>query len=180
MQLVKPSIEYKSSFIEAVKEYQQELEEGNHVRNNHYKSLNIGDLNSNFQGYVDIILSKEQGLNTPEGHVPESTLWLVDNGQYLGRVNIRHQLTDFLLKEGGTIGYDIRPTQRGKGYGKRMLKLALIKAKELGIEKVLITCNVNNIPSKKVIEANGGIIENRIKSVEKGKPDKLRYWINTV
>ena len=80
------------------------------------------------------------------------------------------------MKEGGNIGYGIIPSKRGLGYGTKALKLTLEKAKELGLKKVLLTCNSTNIGSKKVIEANGGLLENEILG-EEGKPNKLRYWI---
>ena len=108
--------------------------------------------------------------------MPQTTYWLIDNDEFIGRVSIRHTLTESLLKEGGHIGYDIRPSKRNMGYGKRILELSLPKAKELEIDKVLVTCNETNTGSKKIIEANGGILENSIEMGE-GKPAKLRYWI---
>ncbi len=176
MQLVVPSITYQESFLSAVDEYQKEQKSSMHMRNEHYNLLNKGELVHNFQAYVDLVKSRSTGRNLPPGYVPESTFWYVDNNTYIGRVSIRHTLTKPLLETGGHIGYDIRPSQRGKGYGNKLLSLALEKAKDLGITKVLITCNVNNIPSKKVIEANKGIFENRVKTQE-GESDKLRYWI---
>lgn len=81
------------------------------------------------------------------------------------------------MKIGGHIGYDIRPSQRKKGYGKAILRLVLPLAKELGINKVLITCDVTNIASKKIIKANGGDLEDTIPD-SNGLPDKHRFWIS--
>ena len=75
------------------------------------------------------------------------------------------------------MGYDIRPSKRRRGYGKKILQLTLEKAKELGMERVLVTCDVNNEPSRKIIEQNGGILENKVPNPETGT-DKGRYWID--
>jgi predicted acetyltransferase len=172
MDLVKPSTAYKESFIEAVKEYQATNDDD---RKDIFE-LKVDELENDFPLYISNLLSESEGKNLPEGYVPQTTYWLVHNGRFIGRVSIRHTLTDFLLKEGGHIGYDIRPTERNKGYGKNILELVLPKVKQLGIDKVLVTCNETNTASKKIIEANGGVFENALDMVE-GKPKKLRYWI---
>ncbi len=82
-----------------------------------------------------------------------------------------------LEREGGHIGYDVPPSERMKGYGTILLKHVLLKAKEMGIKKVLITCDADNIGSAKIIENNGGIYENESISTESGKPVS-RYWIS--
>ena len=176
MELVNPSIKYKKSFLEALDEYQREEKSDKHFRGEHYDSLKKEELEYNFQAYVDKVISKAKGQNLPEGYVPESTYWLVDNNEFIGRVNLRHKLNVNLSRLGGHIGYDIRPSKRGKGYGRKILGLALQKAQQIGLDNVLITCNINNIPSKRVIEANGGILENSEKVGDR-QPDKLRYWI---
>ena len=108
--------------------------------------------------------------------VPAHTYFLVlENKRIIGAVNIRHSLNDYLLKFGGHIGYGIRPSERKKGYATLMLSLALPIAKELGINKALITCNKNNIGSAKTIISNGGILENEV--IEATEITQ-RYWIN--
>ncbi|UOQ86625.1 GNAT family N-acetyltransferase [Gracilibacillus salinarum] len=94
--------------------------------------------------------------NIPQNWVPDTTYWLVDEANVIGVVNIRHYLNDFLLESGGHIGYGIRPSERRKGYATIMLQLALKKAKELGIKETLVTCDAENVASKKVILRNGG------------------------
>lgn len=173
MKLELPSQKYKDSFIKAVKEYHAVDSED---RRDIYK-LNVADLQNNFPSFISKLLSETKGENLPEGYVPQTTYWLVDNDEFIGVVSIRHRLTKRLSKEGGHIGYHIRPSKRKLGYGKKILELVLPKAKELRISKALITCNETNIASKKVIEANGGILENRLQ-LHKGKPAKLRYWIS--
>lgn len=173
MQLVLPSIDYKESFLEALHEYQQEKAEDRLD----ILSLNPEKLKNDFQSYVTRLREESEGKHLPKGHVPHTTYWLVDGKVLIGRVNIRHYLTPFLLRIGGHIGYDIRPSKRQQGYGTKILQLALPKAKELGITKVLVTCNETNIGSKKIIEANGGVLEN-IEPQGNGLPNKLRYWIS--
>jgi predicted acetyltransferase len=172
MKLVTPSIQYKDSFIKAVEEYQSIDADD---RKDIYE-LDVEELRSNFQSYIEKLLSESEGKNLPEGYVPQTTYWLINNNEFIGRVSIRHKLSEYLLKEGGHIGYDIRPAKRKLGYGKNILALALPKAKELGIDKVLVTCNETNVGSMKIIEANGGILENAL-FIADGKPRKLRYWI---
>lgn len=175
MELVLPSAEYKDSFIDAVKEFQ--ADDDNSHRNQWYRRLSIDELENGFESFVEREQSHARGENLPEGYLPYSTFWLIDNGIFIGQTNLRHSLNDHLRLIGGHIGYDIRPTQRRRGYGKKILELALQKAKELGIERVLLTCNVNNEPSRKIIEKNGGVLENQVSNPETGI-DKARFWID--
>jgi predicted acetyltransferase len=108
----------------------------------------------------------------PAGHVPSTTLWWVEGDRYLGRVAIRHRLTPHLLEVGGHIGYDVRPSARRRGHATAMLRAALPVARRLGIASALVTCDVTNVASRKVIEANGGVLDDR-------RGDKLRFWVPT-
>jgi len=96
--------------------------------------------------------------NVPAGRVPETTLWMVDGDEFLGRISIRHVLSDFLRVIGGHIGYDVRPSRRRQGLGHRMLALALPRAKALGIDPALLTCDAANLASRAVIERAGGTL----------------------
>lgn len=165
--LVTPSIELKDSYISAIEEFQKE---------GRYTELVLEDLKSDFEDYIQKL--KDNAVH-PEGtKVPESTFWLTEGGRYIGRVSVRHRLNDKLLEEGGHIGYDIRPSERQKGYGKKILALVLPEAKKFGIEKALLTCDSANIASRKIIESQGGVFENEVEPQEKGKPSKLRFWID--
>ena len=104
--------------------------------------------------------------------MPSTTLWWVNEQEYLGRLAIRHRLTPTLLNFGGHIGYDVRPSARRRGHATAMLAEALPLAAKLGIDPVLVTCDDDNTGSKKVIEANGGVFEDQ-------RGVKLRYWIPT-
>ena len=131
----------------------------------------------NFTSLLSWLKEQSKGIGIKEGFVSHSTFWLVDsNEQILGVTNLRHALTEFLLREGGHIGYSVRPSERGKGYATAMVTLVLEKAKELGLEKVLITCDKDNPASARVIEKNGGKLDNELVSKESGKMTQ-RYWI---
>jgi predicted acetyltransferase len=119
-----------------------------------------------------------KGLNLPKDYVPSSTFWLVEDGEFVGMGNLRHRLTDALLRFGGHIGYAIRPAKWGRGYGTLLLKLLLKEAVCLGIEEVLLTCDKANIASAKVMRKNGGIFIDAFEDVVDGKPrTTCRYKI---
>lgn len=112
-----------------------------------------------------------------DGKVPDSVFFLLDEdrNRLLGAVNIRHYLNETLLKGGGHIGDGIRPSERRKGYATEMIRLALIECRKLGIDRVLMTCEKNNIGSAKSILKNGGVLENEFVNSE-GCVEQ-RYWI---
>lgn len=109
-----------------------------------------------------------------KGLVPTSTYFLMEGEDILGMVDIRHRLNSYFLMYGGHIGYSIRRSKRGKGYGSLALRLALEKCKDMGMKRVLLTCSDWNIASRKIILKNGGVLENILKE---GKEYKERYWI---
>lgn len=167
MKLTLPSVKYKHSYLQAVEEGKGEA--GVTVLRKPRKD-------ESFEKFVTDIRNEAKGLNLPENWVPATEFWLIDHNEFIGRVSIRHILNDNLLKIGGHIGYYIRISKRNQGYGKIILQLALQKAKKLRISKVLMTCDEGNIGSQKIIEANGGILEN-IVEVDEKHPKKKRYWI---
>lgn len=113
----------------------------------------------------------EMGINLPEGWVPDIQLVAFSkDGQAVGFLNIRLCLNDFLLEEGGHIGYSIRPSERGKGYAKESLRQGLQVAKGKNIKRALVTCSTENPASRAVILANGGELEDVRNGTE-------RYWI---
>lgn len=165
--LVRPSVSYKESYIQAALESYAAGEQ---------PEPDVKLLDEHFADFVERVLSWADSSKPRVGLVPESVYWLIEDGHYIGRVSIRHELNDNLLKWGGHIGYEIRPSKRRLGYGKEILRLALEEAKELGITRALVTCDEDNIGSKKIIEHNGGILENAV-PVNGQTAKKLRYWI---
>lgn len=114
----------------------------------------------------------DASLPPPPGWVHTSTYWWAEGEQYLGSIRIRHALTPGLLVTGGHIGYDVAPRVRRLGHGTAMLRAALPVAAGLGIDRALLTCEAGNVGSRKVIEANGGILDDERDGV-------LRFWVPT-
>ena len=127
--------------------------------------------NFSYEDWLESNQNQEMGINMPEGWVPAIQLVAFsEKGQALGFLSLRLRLSNFLLEEGGHIGYSIRPSERGKGYAKETLRQGLQVAKEKNIKRTLVTCSVNNPASRAVILANDGLLEDVRNGVE-------RYWI---
>jgi predicted acetyltransferase len=130
-----------------------------------------------FSALVNRFVAESQGVGLPEGFVANSTYWLVRRDRILGVSNLRHSLTPALTQCGGHIGYGMRPSARGKGAGKELLRQTLLRARLIGISRVLLTCATENLASRGVILANGGVLENEVLDPQTGRPT-LRYWIS--
>ena len=114
------------------------------------------------------------------GYVPSYEYFLVDDDKFIGTISIRTELTPALTNYGGNIGYAINPKYWKMGYGTILLKLGLQKARKLTFQdRVLITCDDDNVGSYKIIEKNGGVLENKIENTDEGETFLTRrYWIN--
>ena len=167
--LVKPELCYKKSailYIEELLNYNSAIH-GTGFLDRYLES-------SGYEEWLDEIRYLE--FNSDSFKVSASTFFMVDDNDFIiGMVNIRHTLDDKLLFHGGNIGYSIRPTERGKGYAKIALFLALKECFSLGLTRVLITAEDNNVPSYRTIEALGGVMENKV--LDEGKYFR-RYWID--
>jgi predicted acetyltransferase len=166
--LAEPSVTYRDSFIQSVQEFQAE------DRQMYY---NLNSLTNDFNTFVQGLQDQQDRSKLKPGRVPSSEFWLIDDNEFIGRLSLRHELNEFLLKMGGHIGYEIRPSKRRQGYGIEILRLGLEKANELGLRRALVTCDEDNFGSKKIIEHNGGKLENAIQ-MEGDPVKKLRYWID--
>ena len=127
-----------------------------------------------FQEFLSIV---KEDLISSAPKVPSHLFFLIDsiNQKILWAIQIRHHINHpNLIENWGHIGYWVRPSERGKGYATEMLKLSLEKAKELWLEKILLTCDDDNIGSWTVIEANGGIFE---RFTQQDWIKVRRYWI---
>jgi predicted acetyltransferase len=140
--------------------------EGGFVNSGH--DIQYEDFAEYLQGHANMALGTGIDLSRL---VPQTMYWLLVDGAPVGIGKVRDYLNDHLKKIGGHIGYTIRPSERGKGYGNLILKELLKKAKEKGIEAALLTCGEGNVRSRKVIEHNGGELD----GITEGE---CRYWIH--
>jgi len=142
--LVKPSHLYQKSFEAYVKSYQKAGDK--HYFEKYRKAL------EDFPAYLKDLEDLSNGTNPAQDVVTTSTFWLIDQESVVGVVRIRHREDG----SGGHIGYDISPNMRQKGFGYCILTLALKSAKELGLREVILTCGIDNVPSRKIIEKCNG------------------------
>lgn len=128
--------------------------------------------------YLSVIGDQRLGNNPPSSkHVPSTFLFAFVGSRIVGRVSVRHRLNSQQMNVGGHIGYAVLPEFRRRGYGTEILRWATRYAmNELGIDQVLVTCDVDNDASIRVIEKNGGVLENLYDDASLAKP-KRRYWI---
>lgn len=140
------------------------------------KQLIPASANGDVHNYRHFLKEKEQNKIQPldSNLVPSTLYFMVEDDHIFGMVDIRHCLNDYLFQYGGHIGYGIRPSKRGQGYGNQILALALEKCRALGLDKVLVTCKKYNQLSANVIMKNGGVLENEV--ALNGEIEQ-RYWI---
>jgi len=135
--------------------------------------------NADFPAFLERLANCARGSDIPAGFVAHSTWWLVrDRTEVVGVANIRHALNDGLRREGGNIGYGIRPSARRQGLGIAILQHSLLRAAELGMRRVLVTCAKANVGSAKSIMRNGGVLESEEYLPARGEVVQ-RYWIET-
>lgn len=167
--LVKPSVDLEGEYLDFYNEWKESGE--NMIPWVIEKDPSV------FREMVHFLHNNEKGENLPQGWVPDSTYWLVDeDNKILGVVNIRHSLTERLSNCGGHIGYGIRPSERRKGYATQILSLALEKTSDLGIHRVLVVCDAANIASERTILKNGG--KEDISFTEEDGNVVKRFWIS--
>ena len=168
--LIRPTIEYASQIIE----YRQEfLDAGDSM-------AGTGPLRrfENPEEYIKICAEYEDPTTVPSHLVPATQFFFIrkSDNKLVGMIQIRHRFNDYLEKYAGHIGYSVRPSERRKGYAKEMLRMTLPFCREIGIDKVMITCIDGNIGSEKTILANGGVYEYTIHEPNENK-DLKRFWI---
>lgn len=168
--LTRPAMEFQESYLAAVNETPL------HAMNDNpeLRIFSPGEFASLVQGTRQV---SYEGL--PE-HPPEEYLWLIDRGEFIGRAFFLHWLNDFRRRTDGQVDYWIRPSRRRQGYGRLILRLLLERYRQLGEEQVLISCLADNLPSQKIIEANGGVLEGVIETADwAGFPrPRKRFWID--
>lgn len=126
--------------------------------------------------YCRRLESQRHGVDLSEGRVPATFLVAEAEGQIVGRVSIRHELNAYLAEVGGHIGYAVRPGFRRRGYATAIMRQSLEVASSIGLERVLVTCDGDNVGSVKVIETCGGVLES-LAADRDGSVPKRRYWV---
>ncbi|MNO22111.1 Acetyltransferase (GNAT) family protein [compost metagenome] len=124
-----------------------------------------------FKNSLPRLIEISKGINLPDGYVQQTIYWMYINDRPVAYGKLRHKLKDNLLEYGGHVGYIVRPSERGKGYGKLFLSELIRSAKSIGIEELLITCDETNLRSRRVIESNNGVLERINEGI-------CKYWIN--
>lgn len=172
--LDKPSEIYKESLLEALTEFHAE---------GRYCFLKHEKLRDDFENIIKGLSARQGPMHRPfpswAEPVPETELWLVKGHKYIGSIQIRHRINWHLEKWGGHVNFFIRPSMRGKGFGKKMLQKAIPYMLHLGIEKALLTCEPENKAAQAVIEFCGGKYQDTLPATDKF-PKRMRYWLDTL
>lgn len=145
----------------------QDIEKEENGFHNEAKGLKYSEFNK----YLKTNKRMAEGKDLPEGYVPQTLYWLFVEGKPVGMAKLRHYLNESLREKGGHAAYAIRKSKRRQGYGKIILKKLIKKAKQKNINELLLTCDDDNLASRRVIEANGG----KLDKIEDGE---CFYWIN--
>lgn len=157
-ELVRPDVRFHRSFLATAHELDAEGN-GAYLALGHHPVATLED-EAGFTAYVQWLLAKAlPGTPRPADHVPDTVLWIVAGEEMVGRVSVRHALTPFLLEQAGHIGYAVRPSARRRGHATAALRAALGVAHGLGIDPALLTCDEDNLASRRTIEACGGVLE---------------------
>lgn len=156
--LVPPHVRYFDSWQESLAEWEGAHQDGASV----WLAEELGlDLTKpeDFDAWVEtLLIEADPSYPVPPGRVHATSLWIVEDGHYLGAVNLRHRLDEFLENIAGHIGYGMRPSARRRGLASFALDGALARARTLGLDRVLITCHVDNEGSRRTIERAGGVL----------------------
>lgn len=171
-ELARPDLRFHVSWAAAVREFEAA---GDVMHGSGLWHFDTSDLSAAaLAPEVDRLLAEvDPATAIPADRVHSSNYWIVDGDEFLGYLAVRHALTPYLLEEGGHIGYSVRPSRRREGHATRAFRLALDEARSLGLERALVTCDHDNLPSRLTIEHAGGVLEDR-------RGDKLRYWFDLV
>ena len=168
--LARPDLRYHASWELAVREFEAD---GTTMHGSGLWEFDTADLSeAALTPEIDRLLAEgDPATVLRPDRVHSDYFWIVEGEEFLGYLAVRHRLNDFLLELGGHIGFSVRPSRRGEGHATRALVLALDEARRLGIERALVTCDDDNLPSRLTIEHAGGVFEDQ-------REDKLRYWFD--
>jgi predicted acetyltransferase len=169
-ELVLPDCRFRETWAEAVAEFEAA---GEFMHGSGFWELDgVDTTEDGCRSIVALLRSLgDPATELPEDRVHSDYFWIVDGDEFVGYLALRHALTEWLLNEGGHIGFSVRPSRRREGQAARALALSLPRARELGLDRVLLTCDEDNVGSRRTIERNGGAYED-------SRNGKRRYWID--
>jgi predicted acetyltransferase len=170
-ELIPPTVRLHDSWLDA----RDDWGEGVHQDGAGLHPQDDVDTAGGFAAWVASLRAQaDVSVPVPPGRVHATYWWVVEGETYLGAISLRHELNDFLLRAGGNIGYGIRPSARRRGLATWALQAVLPEARDLGLDKVLVTCIDDNLASARTIEKCGGVLED-VRDTELGRT--RRYWI---
>ena len=170
-ELIYPTVDLHDSWLAA----RDEWDPGTHQPGSGHHPDDDVDSDAGFSAWVRWLTdASNTAIPLAEGRVHADYWWIVEDRTYLGAITLRHGLNDFLLRAGGHIGYGLRPSARGRGLAAWALRSILPRAQQLGLDRVLITCDDSNAASARTIEKVGGVLED-VRQTELGLT--RRYWI---
>lgn len=172
-------IEPELSYADDIWAFRQEVLDADKDSGDRFAGCLSLDACSSASEWIDICkCRKDKDTYKSTGAAVPSTMYLAvrkSDNRIVGITDLRHHIDHPILGTwGGHSGYTVRPSERGKGYAKEILRVNIINAQAMGIEKMLVTCDVNNPASEKTILANGGVYE---KTIEVDGSLMKRYWI---
>ena len=170
MDLIKPTPSYRESFLQAWEEFEADGADGSEWTGAFGLTREQCETPEGFAEMCAHHINQE--TTAQPGRVTATMLWAVEDDEWLGRVSIRHDLTDYLRRVGGHIGYAVRPSARRRGIGGRLMQAGLDVLAARGLDSALVTCDVDNEPSYRIIEGAGGVLANIVDG-------KRRYWVPT-
>lgn len=173
IELVEPSARLHASWLASMREFDGAALHGYSTFGFEVEELATAE---GFERWLE--RERRQNDRALDGFVPATAWWIVDEAEpetVLGSIHLRHELNDWLLAEGGHIGFGVRQSARGRGAATAALRLVLERARAMGIERVLLCCESANPASRAVIVAAGGALEDVRESAEHGRHE--RCWI---
>lgn len=170
-ELIEPTADLRDSWLESAQEWGEASQDGSGLWLAGDLSLHTAE---GFAAWVDRLRDRSD-LEVTADRVPATHWWIVEGGNYLGAITLRHPLNAKLLEGGGHVGYGVRPSARGRGVASWALGEVVDRARARGIDRVLVTCHPGNVASARTIERNGGVLED-VRDTWLG-PTR-RYWID--
>lgn len=172
IELIRPTTDLFDSWAEAVAEFGD-----GHIDGSGLRAPVTPD-----RATLDALIERagvlaDTSVELDDDQVHNDLYWIVDGGEVVGFLSFRHDLNEWLREAGGHIGYSVRASRRRRGYASTALRLGLDRAREIGLERVLVTCDDDNVGSYRTIEGAGGVLQDVSDQTERGHALLRRYWI---